>query len=177
MQLQIQNCIPVRNKCTNLVFPEAKLREGVSLEAVLDGVRENLDGTFQRLNLLTRQDLYNIMRDNNINNHERLHTNDYVSVQLWVERMHMETDNPVLFFKHQGQPDKTDILDRPPDGLLEDKDFMLVIMTVPQQQLFKKLGSDRVCVDGTHGTTGKHILYIYNRKGDFVRQTATKGSY
>ncbi|KAL1475663.1 hypothetical protein MTO96_003550 [Rhipicephalus appendiculatus] len=134
----------------------AKLREGVSLEAVLDGVRENLEGTFQRLNLLTRQDLYNIMRDNSINNHERLHANDYVSVQLWVERMHMEKDNPILFFKHQGQPDRADVLDRPPDSLLEDKDFMLAIMTVPQQQLFKKLGSDRVCVDGTHGTTGKH---------------------
>ncbi|KAH7937582.1 hypothetical protein HPB49_013284 [Dermacentor silvarum] len=96
------------------------------------------------------------MRDNIIN-HERLHSNDYISVQLWVERMHAEKDNPVLFFKHQGQPDKADILDRPPHDLLDEKDFMLAIMTEPQQELFKKLGTDRVCIDGTHGTTGKHF--------------------
>ncbi|XP_049529014.1 uncharacterized protein LOC119462611 [Dermacentor silvarum] len=132
----------------------AKLQEGVSLDAVLDGVRQHLDGTFQRVNLLTRQDLHNIMRDNNIINHERLHSNDYISVQLWVERMHAEKDNPVLFFKHQGQPDKADILDRPPHDLLDEKDFMLAIMTEPQQELFKKLGTDRVCIYGTHGTTG-----------------------
>ncbi|XP_049528185.1 uncharacterized protein LOC125947470 [Dermacentor silvarum] len=68
--------------------------------------------------------------------------------------MHAEKDNPVLFFKHQGQPDKADILDRPPHDLLDEKDFMLAIMTEPQQELFKKLGTDRVCIDGTHGTTG-----------------------
>ncbi|KAH6935541.1 hypothetical protein HPB50_006758 [Hyalomma asiaticum] len=92
----------------------AKLRQGVSLDAVLDGVRENLDGTFQRLNLLTRQDVYSMMRYNSINHHERLHTNDCAIVQLWVERMRSEADNPVLFFKHQGQPDRSDVLDWAP---------------------------------------------------------------
>ncbi|XP_050025284.1 uncharacterized protein [Dermacentor andersoni] len=83
-----------------------KLREGVSMDAVLDNVRSNVDETFHRINLLSKQDLRKIMRDARVLKTERLHDNDYVSVQLWVERMHSEKENPLLFFKHQGQPDK-----------------------------------------------------------------------
>ncbi|XP_050036859.2 zinc finger transcription factor family protein 17-like [Dermacentor andersoni] len=83
-----------------------KLREGVSMDAVLDNVRSNVDETFHRINLLSKQDLRKIMRDARVSKTERLHDNDYVSVQLWVERMHSEKENPLLFFKHQGQPDK-----------------------------------------------------------------------
>ncbi|XP_054919801.2 uncharacterized protein [Dermacentor andersoni] len=131
-----------------------KLRGGVSMDAVLDNVRSNVDETFHRINLLSKQDLRNIMRDARVSKTERLHDDDYVSVQLWVERMHGEKENPVLFFKHQGQPDKSDIFERKNEDLLDDRDFMLVIMTTPQQELFKRLGTDRVCVDGTHGTAG-----------------------
>ncbi|XP_075542687.1 uncharacterized protein LOC142576437 [Dermacentor variabilis] len=127
----------------------AKLREGVPMKAILEDARANVDETFHRLNRITRQDLHSIMRD--ARNAERLDAKDYVSVQLWVERMHGERDNPVLFFKHQGQPDKSDILERSSEELLEDRDFMLVIMTLPQQELFSVVGADRVCVDGTHG--------------------------
>ncbi|XP_072140507.1 uncharacterized protein [Dermacentor andersoni] len=83
-----------------------KLREGVSMDAVLNNVRSNVDETFHRINLLSKQDLRKIMRDARVSKTERLHDNDYVSVQLWVERMHSEKENPLLFFKHQGQPDK-----------------------------------------------------------------------
>nr|XP_054931615.1 uncharacterized protein LOC129387012 [Dermacentor andersoni] len=67
-----------------------KLREGVSMDAVLDNVRSNMDETFHRINLLSKQDLRNIMRDARVSKTERLRDNDYVSVQLWVERMHSE---------------------------------------------------------------------------------------
>nr|XP_054924610.1 uncharacterized protein LOC129383789 isoform X1 [Dermacentor andersoni]XP_054924614.1 uncharacterized protein LOC129383789 isoform X1 [Dermacentor andersoni]XP_054928924.1 uncharacterized protein LOC129385808 isoform X1 [Dermacentor andersoni]XP_054929020.1 uncharacterized protein LOC126536931 isoform X1 [Dermacentor andersoni] len=83
-----------------------KLREGVSMDAVLDNVRSNVDETFHRINLLSKQDLRKIMRDARVSKTERLHDNDYVSMQLWVERMHSEKENPLLFIKHQGQPDK-----------------------------------------------------------------------
>nr|XP_054931084.1 uncharacterized protein LOC126538952 isoform X2 [Dermacentor andersoni] len=83
-----------------------KLREGVSMDAVLDNVRSNVDETFHRINVLSKQDLRKIMRDARVSKTERLHDNDYVSMQLWVERMHSEKENPLLFFKHQGQPDK-----------------------------------------------------------------------
>lgn len=55
----------------------AKLREGVNLHAVLDGIRNHMDGTTKRIHLMTKQDLCNIMRDYNIKNIERLSTNDH----------------------------------------------------------------------------------------------------
>ncbi|XP_064475703.1 uncharacterized protein LOC135389598 [Ornithodoros turicata] len=97
----------------------AKLQEGVTMDAVLDGIRNNLDGTLDRIHLATRQDLHNIMRDFKITYNEKLHENDYISGEL-----------------------------------LDEKDFLLVIMMPPQEQLLKALGTDRLCIDGTHGTTG-----------------------
>lgn len=132
----------------------AKLQQGVSLDAVLDGVRESLDKTLQRKHLLVRQDLCNIMRDFDLSHSERLHSNDHTSVLLWVESMKKNDDNPVLFFKHQGQADNAEMLNREECEKLENSDFMLAIMTKPQEELLKKLGTDRICIDGTHGTTG-----------------------
>nr|XP_054921114.1 uncharacterized protein LOC126518993 isoform X5 [Dermacentor andersoni] len=85
---------------------QAARRRVHGCSAVLDNVRSNVDETFHRINLLSKQDLRKIMRDARVSKTERLHDNDYVSVQLWVERMHSEKENPLLFFKHQGQPDK-----------------------------------------------------------------------
>lgn len=53
-----------------------------------------------------------------------------------------KVDNPVLYYKQQ---------DEDKDGLPR-KDFVLVIMTSVQKYMLNKLGSDRVCVDSTHGT-------------------------
>ncbi|XP_037507472.2 uncharacterized protein LOC119383421 [Rhipicephalus sanguineus] len=113
-----------------------------------------MDGTRKRIHLTTKQDLYNILRDYKIKNSERLHMDDHASVLLWVKHMENELDNPVLFFKHQGWLDKPDILSRNESELLDINDFMIVIMTEPQRDLLASLGSDRICIDGTHGTTG-----------------------
>ncbi|KAH7975921.1 hypothetical protein HPB52_006798 [Rhipicephalus sanguineus] len=121
----------------------------------MDSVRDSVDGSWNRLHLLTGQDLYNIQRDFNINCDERLHSDDYTSVLLWVEKMKLLDDNPVLFFKQQGTTDNATVLQRQDTELLDDDDFMLAMMTNPQKELLEKLGSDRLCVDGTHGTTGK----------------------
>lgn len=130
------------------------------MDVILDSVRNNLDKSWERLHLLTRQDLHNVKRDFSINTHERLHSNDATSVLLWVQQMRKQTDNPVLFFKQQGIPDNKEALKR--DECLLDDDFMLVIMTKPQEDLLKKLGSDRLCIDSTHGTTGKCIKQFFN---------------
>ncbi|KAL1430407.1 hypothetical protein MTO96_015004 [Rhipicephalus appendiculatus] len=56
--------------------------------------------------------------------------------------MHLRRDNPVLFFKNRGQPDRPNVLDRLPDNLLKEKDFMLAMMTAPQQELLRTLGTN-----------------------------------
>lgn len=33
-----------------------------------------------------------------------------------------------------------------------EDDFELALMTLPQQQLLQKLGSEKLCIDSTHGT-------------------------
>ncbi|KAH7941348.1 hypothetical protein HPB49_012472 [Dermacentor silvarum] len=120
----------------------------------MNSIRDSVDGSWKHLHLLTRQDLYNIQRAFKINCNERLHNDDYTSVLLWVEKMKMQGDNPVLFFKQQGMSDSATRLQRHTTDLLKDDDFMLVLMTKPQHELLQKLGSDRLCIDGTHGTTG-----------------------
>lgn len=124
------------------------------MNAILDSVRSKVDGTLQRVHLMTRKDLHNITRDFKITYNEKLHENDYISVGLWVQKMMTEPQNPVAFFKHQNQQDDSKILNRTDSELLQDKDFLLVVMTLPQEQLLKSVGTDRICIDGTHGTNG-----------------------
>lgn len=72
---------------------------------------------------------------------EQRDSNDFRSVEFWVTEMEAEGDNsPLLYFKKQDQLSS-----------YED-DFELALMTLPQQQLLQKLGSEKLCIDSTHGT-------------------------
>lgn len=62
---------------------------------------------------------------------------------MWVDEMAANANNPVLYYKQQGNKD--------PTGLLSIDDFALIIMTRSQKDIFKKYGRDKICVDGTHG--------------------------
>lgn len=57
--------------------------------------------------------------------------------------MAAEENNPVIYYKQQGQKDES--------GFLEENDFALIIMTNYQKEILKKYGTDKICVDGTHG--------------------------
>nr|XP_037276048.1 uncharacterized protein LOC119168836 [Rhipicephalus microplus] len=117
----------------------AMQQEAMSWEAVPDNVGMNVEVAMQC--------------QSTIDEHQHPEVDDHVSVQLWVESMHLRRDNPVLFFKNRGQPDRPDVLDRLPKALLKERDFMLVIMTAPQLQLLRKFGINCVCVDSICGTT------------------------
>lgn len=84
----------------------------------------------------------------------RRHKNDAVSVELWVNEMKKEfkEDCPVLYYKAQ---DKYDIF-------LEKKDFALIIMTKFQAKQIVKFGSNKICIDGTHGTNSYDIQLYTN---------------
>ncbi|KAH6934338.1 hypothetical protein HPB50_023030 [Hyalomma asiaticum] len=91
---------------------------------------------------------------------KHLRAKDCISVQQWVERMHTLRDNPVLFFKNQGQPDRADILDRHPDNLLGSNDFMLALMTAPQEALLRVFGTAHICVHSMRAMAGKQFRYF-----------------
>ena len=85
----------------------AKLHDGVSTNAILDCIRDNVHGKIGRAELVTRQNVHNIRHQYNVEKIQ-FHQNDHCSVQLWVESMNNNADieSPVLF-KQQGveQPD------------------------------------------------------------------------
>lgn len=118
------------------------MAQGIPFERCLKDVRETLGNSFERIHLLTRQDLHNIARINNLDDAKR-HQNDAISVELFVSEMNsMKEVSPVIFYKPQGAVVEN----------FEKDDFMLVIMTPIQRDMFLKFGSDKICIDSTHGT-------------------------
>ena len=72
------------------------------------------------------------------------HIQDQTSVLAWIEEWASSDDNPVLFYKLQGQKHET----------LEDKDFVIVLQTKFEARMLRELGHKGVCCDATHGTDG-----------------------
>ena len=116
-----------------------KLQKGVSMERILDDIRDSVINQPGRKHLVTRQDLHNIKSQYNMDGIMR-HKNDLISVMSWVQEMSSLDYNPVLDFQPQGVGSCTD-------------DFLIVIQTLFQRDLLKLFGSNAVCIDSTHGTT------------------------
>ena len=123
----------------------AKLQQGVGMERILDDIRDSVTNTIRRKHLIRRQDLHNIKAQYNIDGIMR-HKNDLTSVLAWVEEMNALEYNPVLVFKLQGI-DQCDTTDKS-----SKDDFLLVLQTKFQCDMFKKFGCTAVCIDSTHGT-------------------------
>lgn len=87
-----------------------KLKEGVTFEHILDSVRDshlNNDGTLERISLLERKDLHNIVRDFNIDYATKRHQEDAISIKIWVSEMEdLGEESPVLYYKGQNEDDE-----------------------------------------------------------------------
>ena len=83
------------------VMVAAKLRDGVSIGAILDSVRDSVE-KLGRTELMSCQDIHDIRHQYNIED-IKLHSNDRGSDSLWVENIQngSESENPVLLFKQQ----------------------------------------------------------------------------
>lgn len=121
-----------------------KLKDGVSMEKILDDIRDTVTDHVSRVHLVTRQDLYNIKRQYNIEGIAR-HSNDHVSTSIWVEEMKALDYDPILLYKPQGNP--SDLF-----AVCSD-DFILCIQTKFQKDCFTKFAKNVICVDATHCTT------------------------
>lgn len=66
--------------------------------------------------------------------------NDAFSVDLWVQECLSQKENPILFYKYQGQE----------HHVLRKEDFCLMIMNPFQRHMMKKF-TEIITVDGTHG--------------------------
>lgn len=122
----------------------AKLSQGVSMNSVMDYIRDSMCGPLNRDHLITRADLHNIKQQYNINCMQKASA-DADSVLYWVQEMQCEEFDPVLCFKRQGE--KSDY-----NGV-EEKDFLLGFQTQFQKEMFEEHANKLICVDATHGTT------------------------
>uniref|UniRef100_A0A1X7T567 Uncharacterized protein n=1 Tax=Amphimedon queenslandica TaxID=400682 RepID=A0A1X7T567_AMPQE len=64
----------------------AKLAEGVTIERILDDIRDSVTGTIEREHLMNRQDVHNIEYKLNLQSIEK-HQNDHSSIVAWVTEM------------------------------------------------------------------------------------------
>ncbi|XP_055935218.1 uncharacterized protein LOC129965398 [Argiope bruennichi] len=129
-----------------------KLLQGVAEKNILQDIRQSLDTSFGRKHLTSRKDLLNIKRDFGIMLPSRgsIIQDDEMSVCAWVDKMKIEKDNPVLFYKRQDDAHPT----------IQNKDFMLVLMTHFQKSIFYRLGADRICVDSTHSISNYNFELV-----------------
>ena len=64
-------------------------------------------------------------------------------MDLWVQELITEPDNPVIFYKPQGTP----------HDHLKDEDFLLCLQTAFQRNMMIKYASKIICIDSTHNIT------------------------
>ncbi|XP_050517553.1 uncharacterized protein LOC126892122 [Diabrotica virgifera virgifera] len=128
---------------TDRIKIAGKLSQGVPIGRVLSDIRESApSGEMERVHLIEKKDLNNIVRDFSIGYTTKRHKNDAVSVQLWVKAMQLLENNPVLFYKNSEEDY---------EGVFDKNDFVLIIMTEFQKKSLISFGQDKICIDGTHG--------------------------
>jgi hypothetical protein len=133
----------------------AKLHDGVSVNKILDSIRDGAGNSKnrRRLLLLSRQDILNIHKKLNIKSITK-HTNDCFSTSIWVEELKSQPQNPVLLYKAQGVPQLEGM-----DNSGND-DFLLVLQTPFQRDVMQQYGNKAILMDATHSLTEYDFLLI-----------------
>ena len=125
----------------------SKLSQGISVGRILQDIRDSVTTSFTRTHLTTKKDISNIERAFGLRTVER-HPDDATSTALWVQEMESRGESSVvLFFKQQGKEYEE-------YKTLDIEDFVLILQTPFQATLLKKFGSNIICIDSTHKTTG-----------------------
>ncbi|XP_022790149.1 uncharacterized protein LOC111329658 [Stylophora pistillata] len=128
----------------------ALIQQGVSKVKILGDIRENRmqGGAFKHYHLTDMKDLSNISRAFQwFGGQVQRSENDQESVRAWIQEWQESGNNPVLFYKLQGEQAQEDL------DLLQE-DFFIVIQIPFQKAMAQKFASKGVCIDSTHGTTG-----------------------
>ena len=130
----------------------AKLQQGVSMERILDDIRDSVGDGLNREHLIRRQDLHNIRHQYNIEGVSR-DQNDLTSVMAWIQELKTHKYNPVIVLKPQGQQQL------PHMDNISQNDFLLGIQTEFQRDMLQKFSST-ICIDSTHGTNAYEFLLL-----------------
>ncbi|XP_077485293.1 uncharacterized protein LOC144095423 [Amblyomma americanum] len=94
----------------NLVFDSntGRLAEGVPAKTVVHNIRAGTSGSSPWMQLVTTKDLRNIADKFRIGKEEQRDSDDFKSVDLWVEEMRAENESPLLYYMKKGDPNSHD---------------------------------------------------------------------
>ena len=125
-----------RHKCTFLI--------GIRGTLVERNHRHHFQANASRATFITRQDARNIIRklDNAL---KHRHKDDAISVDRLVQELEQEKPSPIIAYKPQG-------VKKEAYPKLSADNFLFVIMTQFQAEMFRKYSGRVVCVDSTHKT-------------------------
>ena len=126
----------------------SKIKNGITCDRIIDGIRSNVYDKVDRIHLITKNDASNIQRSFGLHTVER-HPDDATSLADMIEDLKKDTDErrSALLYKFQSDTASN------PESNLDRRDVMIVIQTSLQKQMFKAFGHNRaVCMDATHGT-------------------------
>ena len=79
----------------------AKLQQGVTITKILDDIRNSVGEKFEKVHLVDKRDIRNIGNAFEVDEIQR-HKNDQDSVLSWINEWRDSPQNPVLFYKLQG---------------------------------------------------------------------------
>lgn len=121
-------------------FIALKIASKVPFDKIVEDVRmsKNHEMSLDRLQLLTRKDLYNIAKRYKLKESAVLW--DDRDVDTWAQ----ETEG-VLFYKAEGRKCE-------PHPFLAEEDFVLIIMNSIQKEIFDSFCHDLICVDSLAGS-------------------------
>ncbi|XP_072377992.1 uncharacterized protein [Diabrotica undecimpunctata] len=120
----------------------SKLILGVPAKAILTSTRDMIYKDLKRVDLLTNKDINNIKMSYKVSVKDGyFHHDDATSVDIWVAECKKNENNPVIFYKPQGQECIG----------FENDDFCLIIMNDVQRKTLLDFGNTLVTIDGTHG--------------------------
>lgn len=140
----------------------ADLAPSIPKEKILHDIRGTVDEELGRIHLITKKDLQNIETSYNLFDDMRQHSDDFTSIEAWIEQSKELEDDPVLLYN-------------PGDDKREN--FMLGIMNEYQRFMLKKFGENVICIDSTHGTNAyKFQLTTLLIIASILNQTSKRSS-
>lgn len=135
-----------------------KLSMGVPINSILDSIRGEAgsldrreDLTLKPFHLISRKTVQSV-KSKHVNININKDSDDAMSVTLQVEALRQLTNNPVLLYKKQHTIE--------PSVQLLNSDFMLVLMSNEQAELYNSFAPRILCMDSTHGTNSYRFKLI-----------------
>lgn len=123
------------------------LKRGLPICEVMEELKMfDEDGKKLKESTITSDDIRNVQRSMNINN-DGIIPSDVLAIQA----SNIENSENVLYFKKRGEID-------PKYPLLDEQDYVVIMMNKPQMENLLKFGSNVICLDSVHSSSDYEFI-------------------